>query len=86
MVTLYRIDSNLLAPIKRYLVNTLPTVGTGTQVIIDARLFDLVHQYTFGISCYHGHPGAGTGDWRMIKFPFAVSTIYSHSFTVMPPV
>jgi len=85
MVTLYRIDSNLLAPIKRYLVNTLPTVGTGTQVIIDARLFDLVHQYTFGISCYHGHPTAGTGDWSVVTFPFAVSTIYSHSFTVTPP-
>jgi hypothetical protein len=84
-VTLYRIDSNLLAPIKRYLINTLPAVATGTQVIVDARLFDFVHQYTFGISCYHGHPAAGAGDWRMIKFPFAVSTIYSHSFTVTPP-
>jgi hypothetical protein len=85
-VTLYRIDPNLLAPIKRYLVNTLPTVASGSAVIIDSRLFDLVHQYTFGISCYHGHPGANVGDWRAIAFPFAVSTIYSHSFTLMPPL
>jgi hypothetical protein len=83
-VTLYRIDPTLLAPIKRYLINTLPSVPSGSQLIIDARLFDLVHQYTFGISCYHGHPIANIGDWRMITFPFAVSTVYSHSFSITP--
>jgi len=75
----------LLAPIKRFLVNALPTAASQSQVIIDSRLFDFVHQYTFGISCYHGHPGAASGDWRTISFPFAVSTIYSHSFKVAPP-
>ncbi|MEO8842992.1 MAG: hypothetical protein ABI591_10550 [Kofleriaceae bacterium] len=85
-ITLYQIESTMLTPVRRYLINTLPNAATGAPVIIDARLFDFVHSYTFGISCYHGHPNAITGDWRSVTFPFAVSTIYSHSFTVAAPV
>ena len=79
MVTLYRIDNMALAAIGRYLVNALPT--TTLPILVDAKNIDNTHDYTFGISCYRGHKDAATGDWSTVSFPFAVSRMWTHSFT-----
>ena len=80
MVSVYRVEMAALTPLKRYLV----IFPLASPIMIDQGLFDSTNSYTFGISCYHGHPDAATGDFRTIGFPFAASTIYTHSFKVKP--
>ncbi len=74
------VESLSLTPIRRFLVAGLPT--TALPIEIDGSIFDTTHNYTFGISCFHGHDRAQFGDWTSVSFPFAVSTIYTSSFHV----
>ena len=79
-ITIYQISSTIITPVKRYLTNDLPTEAV--PLVIDQGVFDSTHAYALGISCYHGHPMAKSGDWRTVVYPVAASTIYTKSFTV----